>query len=324
MVIDLIRRNLHRDARTGRSSARPRRTPMLASSCSTVARPAESITSVDGTCRSTSPGSTAASTFPRSAADPFHWYVFALFVGARAEATATTTSSATTCRCVSWVLDFVVPLGRDHRDHSGCGGLTCRFLSDDRRERSGYFRWGDEPVGSTRWADKETRNRDRQRRSRSPSPNAWTTPSTSAFFGPPAASSRAHRRLKLYVRDAWSSEFGHEPTDAMPFVEHKFRTGQTGLSTSCSRTTGPSARSSRSRSPAKRTSAPESTRPSSTGASPRSKSGYDRSSPTVRSLVVAYETGYSSASVLADRYGVDLITVDAHRVLVHARMNATR
>lgn len=46
--------------------------------------------------------------------------------------------------------------------------------------------------------------------------------------------------------------------------------------------------------------------------------GYDRSSPTVRSLVVAYETGYSSASVLADRYGVDLITVDAHRVLAEA------
>jgi len=43
--------------------------------------------------------------------------------------------------------------------------------------------------------------------------------------------------------------------------------------------------------------------------------GYDRLSPTVRSLVVAYDTAYPSATTLADQYGVDLMSVDARQVL---------
>lgn len=46
--------------------------------------------------------------------------------------------------------------------------------------------------------------------------------------------------------------------------------------------------------------------------------GYDRLSPTVRSLVVAYDTEYPTAMALADRYDVDLVTVDPRRVLAAA------
>jgi hypothetical protein len=38
----------------------------------------------------------------------------------------------------------------------------------------------------------------------------------------------------------------------------------------------------------------------------------------VRSLVVAYETAYPSASTLAERYDVGLVSVDAHQVLAAA------
>jgi hypothetical protein len=45
------------------------------------------------------------------------------------------------------VLDFDAPLGRDHRDHFIWRSDLRIF--DETPELTGYFRWGDEPVGST-------------------------------------------------------------------------------------------------------------------------------------------------------------------------------
>lgn len=46
--------------------------------------------------------------------------------------------------------------------------------------------------------------------------------------------------------------------------------------------------------------------------------GYERSSPRVRSLVIADETDYPNAVDLSERYKVDLIAVDTARVLAAA------
>jgi hypothetical protein len=138
-------------------------------------------------------------------------------------------------------------------------------------------------------------------------------PERVGVFGPGGESS-AHRRLKLYVADH-GSEFGMSPA-ARSFVEHLFRTGDrvdvmfqnhwpertvvevevAGEDNIC---TGIH-QAIKYRSLAE------------------VEGGYERSSPTVRSLVVAYETAYESAATLADRYQVELQSVDPHLVLAPA------
>lgn len=235
----------------------------------------------------------------------FHWYVFA--IPRRGTLTREHYVVCDYLQIRDWVLDFSAPLGRDHRDHRNWRA-DLRIFPDDPEERTGYFRWGDEPVDST------------------PDPgrvfeldNAATLAEAPlvgqrvGVFGLGGESS-AHRQLKLYVA-GHGTEFGTSQM-AQAFVEHRFRTGDrvdvmfqnhepertvveievAGEENIC---TGVH-QAIKYRSLAE------------------VEGGYDRLSPTVRSLVVAYETAYPIATTLADRYDVDLIAVDPRRVLAAA------
>ena len=74
--------------------------------------------------------------------EPFYWYVFAL-QGRSGEA-ITTYHVCDASQMKEWVLDFDAPQGNDHQDHHDWRGEI------QVNGRSGYFRWGDEPVGEDR------------------------------------------------------------------------------------------------------------------------------------------------------------------------------
>jgi hypothetical protein len=126
--------------------------------------------------------------------------------------------------------------------------------------------------------------------------------------------STAHRRLKLYVA-AHGADFGMS-NDATPMVEHRFRTGD--------RVDLMFHNHSPERTVIEIEVAGEENVCTGIHQAVKYRSlaevegGYARSSPTVRSLVVAYETAYPSASALAERYDVRLVSVDAHQVLAAA------
>lgn len=236
---------------------------------------------------------------------PFYWYVFA--IPRRGGLTREHYFVCDYLKIREWVLDFAAPLGRDHRDHR-LWRADLRIFPDDPLERSGYFRWGDEPVGSTARPGRVFELDNAATLAEAP-----FVPERVGVFGPGGESS-AHRRLKLYVA-SHGSEFGMSPA-AQSFVEHLFRTGDrvdvmfqnhwpertvvevevAGEDNIC---TGIH-QAIKYRSLAE------------------VEGGYDRSSPTVRSLVVAYETAYDSAATLADRYQVELQSVDPNLVLAPA------
>jgi hypothetical protein len=236
---------------------------------------------------------------------PFHWYVFA--IPRRGNLTSEHYFVCDYLQMRDWALDFSAPLGRDHRDHRNWRA-DLRVFPDDPEERTGYFRWGDEPVGSTPHPSRvfELDNGATLAEARLVSQRV-------GVFGPGGESS-AHRQLKLYVA-AHGTDFGMSEA-AQALVEHQFRTGDrvdvlfhnhepqrtvieievAGEENIC---TGIH-QAIKYRSLAE------------------VEGGYDRLSPTVRSLVVAYDTEYPSAIALADRYDVALVTVDARRVLAAA------
>ena len=75
-------------------------------------------------------------------ATPFYWYVFAIPHLGRRQADHYLVCDYLQVR--DWVLSFAAPRGNTHRDHSD-------WLADLQLypgEQAGYFRWGDEPVGS--------------------------------------------------------------------------------------------------------------------------------------------------------------------------------
>jgi hypothetical protein len=74
---------------------------------------------------------------------PFYWYVFA--VPARRRYRADHYVICDYLQMRDWVLAFAAPLGKDHRDHK-LWRCDLRLYPD---ERSGYFRWGDEPPAAT-------------------------------------------------------------------------------------------------------------------------------------------------------------------------------
>lgn len=232
----------------------------------------------------------------------FHWYVFAM--PRRATLTREHYFVCDYLQIRDWVLDFAAPLGRDHRDHR-YWRADLRVLPDDPEERTGYFRWGDEPVGATPHPGRvfELDNA-------STLSLAGLVAQRVGTFGPGGESS-AHRQLKLYVA-SHGATFGMSNA-ARALVEHQFRTGDrvdvmfqnhepertvveveiTGEENIC---TGIH-QAIKYRSLAE------------------IEGGYERMSPTVRSLVVAYETAYPSAAALAGRYDVELISVDPCDVL---------
>lgn len=234
---------------------------------------------------------------------PFHWYVFAI-----PRRTGLASEHYLICDYLQvrdWVLDFDAPLGRDHRDH-GNWRADLRIVSED--QRIGYFRWGDESVGST-----PRPNRVFELDNASTLPEAPLVSQRVGVFGPGGESS-AHRQLKLYVASHGES-FGMSAA-ALALVEHRFRTGDrvdvmfqnhepertvveieiAGEDNIC---TGIH-QAIKYRSLAE------------------VEGGYGLLSPTVRSLVIAYDTSYPSSNELADRYDVNLISVDARTVLAAA------
>jgi hypothetical protein len=236
---------------------------------------------------------------------PFHWYVFA--VPRRAGLRSSHYFVCDYLQMRDWVLDFAAPLGRDHQDHNAWRA-DLRIFTDEPLERTGYFRWGDEPVGSTALPARVFELGNALTLA-----EAGLTPQRVGVFGA-GGESTAHRRLKLYVA-SHGVDFGMSDA-ATPFVEHRFRTGDrvdimfqnhwpertvveievAGEDNIC---TGVH-QAIKYRSLAE------------------VEGGYDRSSPTVRSLVVAYDTRYPTAVSLADRYEVDLVSVDPNLVLAPA------
>lgn len=231
---------------------------------------------------------------------PFHWYAFAI------PAKGVHHAHYFVCDYLQmrdWVLDFDAPLGNDHRDH-----FTWRAdlrIFDETPERTGYFRWGDEPVGTT------------------PRPgrvftldNLSTIPACRQLNGPvgargPGGESSAHLLLKLFVA-AHPTDFGLS-ANAVPLVEHRFSTGDRvdvmfgnhapdrtvveieveGEQNIC------------------------------VGIKQAIKyrvlaevdEDYGPASSRVGSLVVAYDTNYAKAADLSDRYNVPLVSVDRDEVL---------
>jgi hypothetical protein len=206
-----------------------------------------------------------------------------------------------------WVLDFDAPLGRDYREQR-FWRADVRVYRDDGTEKTGYFRWGDEPVGAD------------------PRPNRVITLDNVATVAEPAplglhvgsfghgGESAAHHRLKLYVA-AHPGEFGLDPC-AEPSVEYQFVTGDrvdvmfenhrpfrtvvevevVGEQNVCVGIH----QAIKYRSLAEVDGA------------------YAPLTPAVRSLVVAYDVNYRRARDLAERYDVQLIGVDRQRVLAVA------
>jgi len=239
---------------------------------------------------------------PQINGGPFHWYVFAIPRRGRSARDHYFVCDYLQIR--DWVLGFEAPLGRDHRDHRSWRA-DLRVLPDDPEERTGYFRWGDEPVGSI-----PKPSRVFELDNAATLSLAGLVPQRVGVFGPEGESS-AHRQLKLYVA-GHGLAFGMSDA-ARALVEHRFRTGDrvdvmfqnhepertvveveiAGEENIC---TGIH-QAIKYRSLAE------------------IEGGYELLSPTVRSLVVAYETSYPSAAALADRYKVELISVDPRDVL---------
>ena len=232
---------------------------------------------------------------------PFHWYVFAIPRTRRYERDHYLIVDYTQVR--QWVLEFEAPLGRDHRDHNNWRADLRVFVED--AERSGYFRWGDEPIegpllpGRAFELDNLSTLAERH-----------LAKARVGVFGA-GGESTAHRLLKLYVA-------GH-PTDfglsdlAKPSVEHRFATGDRvdvlfenhapdrtvveveidGEENVCVGIQ----QAVKYRSLAE------------------VQSRFPLQSSRVRSLVVAYDTDYPRATELAGEYGVDLTSVDRKLVL---------
>lgn len=239
---------------------------------------------------------------PEIHSQAFYWYVFAIPHRGNLERSHYLICDYLQVR--EWVLSFKAPRGRDHRDHKNWRA-DLRILAGDPEEQSGYFRWGDEPVelephpsrvfaldNAMSLAEQELVNQH------------------VGVFAPGGESS-AHRLLKLYVA-SHGINFGMSNA-AQAFVEHRFRTGDrvdvmfqnhepertvveveiAGEENIC---TGIH-QAIKYRSLAE------------------VEGGYERLSPTVRSLVVAYDTSYPGAIDLARRYDVGLVTVDLREVL---------
>ena len=78
----------------------------------------------------------------------FYWYVFAIPNLGRYRADHYFICDYLQMR--DWVLAFTAPLGNTHRDHA-VWRADLRLYPD---EQAGYFRWGDEPIGTTGQPDR--------------------------------------------------------------------------------------------------------------------------------------------------------------------------
>jgi hypothetical protein len=233
---------------------------------------------------------------------PFYWYVFAIPSGRRYQGAHYLLCDYLQVR--EWVLAFAAPRGKDHRDHKSWRS-DLRLYPD---ERSGYFRWGDEPPG-----------RDDQPGRVFNLDNLGTVTARDPVlhvggFGP-GGESAAHRLLKLYVADH-PLEFGMSAA-AVPHVEYSFATGdrvdvmfknhlpdRTVVEVEV-----------------------EGERQLCIGIHQAIKyrtlaaadAGFPLLTSRVRSVVVAYSTDYPKARDLAERYEIPLLTAERETVLAGAR-----
>ncbi len=234
---------------------------------------------------------------------PFYWYVFALPKRRRYLSDHYFICDYLQMR--EWVLAFTAPLGNTHRDHSSWRS-DLRLYPD---ERSGYFRWGDEPPGID---DQPGRvfEVDNFATVIAPVPLGQHV----GTFGM-GGESTAHKLLKYYVADH-PREFGLSAA-ATPHVEYSFATGdrvdvmfenhlpdRTVIEVEV-----------------------EGEREVCIGILQAIKyrslaaadAGYPLLTSRVRSLVVAYSTDYVKANELADRYEIPLFAVNRELVLGRAR-----
>ena len=142
---------------------------------------------------------------------PFHWYAIAIHRPA-----ATGGDHYFICDYLQlreWVLDFAAPKGDNHRNHA-FWRFGIKLFPD---ARTGYFRWGDEPV-TVDYNPKRVITPDNLETVVVPVPSGLHV----GTFGPSGESS-AHRLLKLYVA-SHPTDFGMSP-EANSNVEYSFDTG---------------------------------------------------------------------------------------------------
>lgn len=232
----------------------------------------------------------------------FHWYVFA--IPQRRGMARPHYLICDYLQVRDWVLEFAAPLGRDHRDHRNWRA-DIRVLLDSPGETTGYFRWGDEPIGDYSYPSRFVEL-----------DNALTLfdapllEERVGVFGP-GGESTAHRLLKHYVA-SHATQFGLS-NRAVAEIEHRFRTGDRVdvmfWNHSPERTVvevevlGSENICTGIHQAVKYRSLAE------------VEGGYEPWSPTVRSLVVAYRADYEEARRLAERYEVELVEVAPKLVL---------
>ena len=239
---------------------------------------------------------------PRIHRTPFYWYAFAIPKRNRYRNDHYFVCDYLQMR--DWVLDFVAPLGNDHRDHSSWRA-DLRLYPEPTGERRGYFRWGDEPshVDERPGRVFELGNVSTVIE---PTPEGLHV----GTFGT-GGESAAHQLLKLYVANH-QMDFGLSPT-ASSHVEYSFATGDRvdvmfknhlpdrtvveievdGERNIC-------------------VGIHQAIKYRSLAAA---DAGFPLLTSRVRSLVVAYDTDYSKAAQLADKYDIGLISVDRELVL---------
>jgi hypothetical protein len=234
---------------------------------------------------------------------PFHWYAFAL-----PRKGGYLTDHYFICDYLQmrdWVLAFMAPRGNAHRDHNGWR-CDLRLYPG---EQTGYFRWGDEPPGVD---DQPGRvfEVDNLATVNIPTPIDQHV----GGFGA-GGESAAHKLLKLYVANH-PDQFGLSAA-ATPYVEYSFATGD--RVDVMFKNHFPD-----------RTVAEievEGEREICVGIHQAIKyrslaavdAGYPLLTARVRSLVIAYSTEYIKARELADRYDIELFSVDRKIVLAGAR-----
>ena len=237
---------------------------------------------------------------PKVHGSEFYWYVFAI-PGRRDRQDHYFVCDYLQMR--EWVLDFDAPLGRDHRDHRDWRA-DLRIV-DEQPELTGYFRWGDEPIG---YQPRPSRVIALDNLSTIPACKELQVPVGVRGTG---GESAAHRLLKLYVADH-PTEFGLS-AQAVPWVEHRFATADRVDVMFGNH-------------------APERTVVEIEVAGEQNicvgikqaikyrvlaevDEDYGPSSARVGSLVVAYDTHYPAALALSERYAVPLQSVDRSKVL---------
>ena len=239
---------------------------------------------------------------PKIRGETFFWYVFAIM--RRGSMKRDHYFICDYLQMRDWVLGFDAPLGNDHRDH-GTWRSDLRVYPEDPDERTGYFRWGDEPVQSVPLPDRVIALDNLATLS-----ELTVSEQRIGVFGT-GGEQAAHRLLKLYVANN-GAQFGLSD-NAIALIEHRFRTGDrvdvmfqnhepertvveievAGEQNIC---TGIH-QAIKYRSLAE------------------VEGGFVPRASTVRSAVIAYDVEYEPARQLADRYEVDLIGVDPKLVL---------